>query len=78
MVIKAKIVKPIVEATKAVDEVAKSALGPAYKEAIEKAPAVKEAVETERQAIEEKILKRGTFFNRKFDYCDVHEGSFQQ
>tara|TARA_R100000329_G_scaffold142706_1_gene126297 strand:- start:1073 stop:4417 length:3345 start_codon:yes stop_codon:yes gene_type:complete len=55
MVIKAKIVKPIVEATKAVDEVAKSALGPAYKEAIEKAPAVKEAVETERQAIEETV-----------------------
>ena len=34
--------------------------------------------DAERQAIEEKILKRGTFFNRKFDYCDVHEDSFQQ
>ena len=32
----------------------------------------------ERQAIEDKVLRRGTFFNRKFDYCDVHEGSFQQ
>ena len=55
MVIKAKIVKPIVEATKVVDEVAKSALGPAYKEAIEKAPAVKEAVETQRKDIEETV-----------------------
>ena len=34
--------------------------------------------DAERQAIEEKILKRGTFFNRKFDYCNVHDGSFQQ
>ena len=33
--------------------------------------------DAERQALEDKVLKRGTYFNRKFDYCDVHEGSFQ-
>ena len=33
--------------------------------------------DAERMAIEDKVLKRGTWFNRKFDYCDVHEGVFQ-